>query len=281
MVRHDHGRGRGARIIRGGTRPDNGHAGGQASRPLRPLHRRRPVAGVGALGAAARAPCGPVPRRQLPPPADGALRRGSHQPGPPSPDELVAVSRPRLAAIPPLPESAVHAHGRRRHIRRPRHGLSMVSLPVAGPVADHRVLERPALRPEPLDGGVGRGGGAVPRLGGRHRLRAQGLRLGGLRRVDAAVGRLDTPAGVGLHLPGPVRAAGHIGLLRRPLHHADGGAALRDRVPGLRGARGVALHRPVGPLASARARRGARRSGGAGVGLGHRPRAPTVPLGGA
>ena len=31
---------------------------------------------------------------------------------------------------------------------------------------------------------------------------------------------------------------------RRPLHHGDGRAALRDRLPGLRPARGVAVHRP-------------------------------------
>ena len=49
--------------------------------------------------------------------------------------------------------------------------------------------ERPAVRPEPLDRRRGRRGGAVPRLGGRHRLRDQGLRLGGLRRVDPALGR--------------------------------------------------------------------------------------------
>ena len=113
-----------------------------------------------------------------------------------------------------------------------------------------------------------------------HRLRDQGLRLGGLRGVDPALGVVDAPAGVGLHLPGAVVAA-RARPAGRPLHHGDRRAALRDRVPGLRAAGGVALHRPLGPVAPARARRGARRGRRAGVGLGHRPAAAAVPLGGA
>ena len=169
--------------------------------------------------------------------------------------------------------------GPHRHGRRPRHGVPLVAVPAARAVAAHRLLERPAVRAEPLDRRRGRRGGAVPRLGRRHRLRDQGLRLGRLRRVDPALGVVDAATGVGLHLPRAVVAAGR--LLRRPLHHADGRAALRDRVPGLRAARRVALHRPLRPVAPARARRRARRGGAAGLGLGHRPAAPAVPLGGA
>ncbi len=169
--------------------------------------------------------------------------------------------------------------GAGRHGGRSRHGVPVVPLSAARALADHRLLERPALRAEPLDGRVGRRGGALPRLGRRHRLRDEGLRLGGLRRVDPALGLVDAPAGVGLHLPGAVVAAR--GLLGRPLHHADGRPALRDRVPRLRAPRRVALHRPFGPVAPDRPRRGARGGGRAGVGLGHRPAAPAVPLGGA
>ncbi len=279
MVRRDHGRGGHARILRGRARAGSGHAGQQDRRLVRPVDPGRPGAGLGAVGAPARAPCGAVPRRQLPARADAALRRGPDQPGPPPPDELVALPRARLPAVPPLPEPAVHDLGRLRDVPQPRHRLPLVPVPAPGSVAHRRLLERPALRAEPLDGRVGGGGRTVPRLGRRHRLRDQGLRVGRLRRVDAAVGLVDAPAGVGLHLPGPVRTARCV--LRRALHHADGGAALRDRVPGLRAARRVALHCAFGPLAATRARGGARRGGRVGVGLGHRPRAPAVPLGGA
>ena len=116
----------------------------------------------------------------------------------------LGLGSPQFLHYQSLPSMIV---GRHRHVRRPRHGVPLVPLPAAGPVADHRLLERPALRAEPLDRGVGGGGGAVPRLGRRHRLRDQGLRLGGLRRVDPALGLVDAPAGVGLHLPGAVVAA--------------------------------------------------------------------------
>ena len=248
---------------------------------VRPLGRRRPVDGVGAVGAAARAAGRALPRRQLAARPDGPLGGGPHQPGPPAAHELVAVPRARLTAVPALPEPALHAVGRHRDVRRPGHGVPLVPLPAARPVADHRLLERPALRPEPLDRGVGRGGGALPRLGRRHRLRDQGLRLGRLRRVDAAVGGVDAPAGVGVHLPGADRAAGALGVLRRPLHHVDGRAALRDGLPRLRAAPRVALPGAVGPVAATRACRGTGRGGRAGVGLGHRPRAGAVALGGA
>ena len=41
--------------------------------------------------------------------------------------------------------------GRDRHGRRPRHGVPLVDLPAARPVAARRLLGRPAVRPRPLD----------------------------------------------------------------------------------------------------------------------------------
>ena len=100
----------------------------------------------------------------------------------------------------------------------------------------------------------------------------------GLRRVDAAVGVVDAAAGVGLHLPRAVVAARRVP--RRPLHHGDGRPALRDRLPRLRPAGGLALPGSVRPLASAgRAWPSVRRAGR--LGLGHRPAAGPVALGGA
>ena len=279
MVRRDHGRAGDARIFCARSGPANGQLRGGTGAAVRPLLRGRPLNGLGAVGAPPRAARRAVPRRQLPARADGARGRRPHQPGPPSPDELVPVSRARLTPVPPLPEPAVHDLGTRGHGGQSRHGVPVVPLSAPCALADHRLLERPAVRAEPLDGRVGRRGGAVPRVGGRHRLRDQGLRLGGLWRMDPTVGLVDAPAGVGLHLPGALVAAR--GLLGRPLHHADGGAALRDRVPRLRAPRRVALHRPLGPVATDRPRGGARGGGRAGVGLGHRSAAPAVPLGGA
>ena len=92
--------------------------------------------------------------------------------------------------------------GADRHRRRPRHRVPLVALPPARPVAARGVLERPALRPQPVDRRRGGRGVAVPLVGGRHRLRDQGLRLGGVRRVDPALGLVDASVGVGLHLPG-------------------------------------------------------------------------------
>ena len=207
---------------------------------VRSLGRGRPRRRLGAVGAAARAAGRALPRRQLPARADGALRSDPHRTGPPAAHELVPNARARLAPVPALPEPALHDHRIDRHRLRPRHGVPVVLVPVARAVAALRVRRRPAVRPEPLDRRRGRRGGAVPRLGRRHRLRDQGLRLGGLRRVDPAVGLVDVAARLGLHLPRPVVAPRR--PARRPPHHGDRGAALRDRVPGLRAARRVALH---------------------------------------
>ena len=279
MVRRDRGPGGDARILRG---PGGAGAGclprrlGRAHRSLVP---GRPGHGLGPVGTAARAAGRALSGRQHPARADGARRCRPHQRGSSPADELVPVPRARLTPVPPLPEPPVHDLGPRRHGRGPRHRVPLVPLPAPGAVADHRLLERPALRAEPLDRRRGRRGRAVPRLGRRHRLRDQGVRVGGLRRVDPAVGLVDAAAGVGLHVQGADDVAG--GLLGRPLHHADRRPALRDGLSRLGPARRLALHRAVGPVASDRPRRGDRGGGRAGVGLGHRPVAAAVPLGGA
>ena len=200
-------------------------------------------------------------------------------PGPPAAHELVPLPRAGVTPVPALPEPAVHDRGDDRHGGRPGYRVPLVDIPAARAVATRRVLERPALRPQPVDRRLGCGRLAVPGLGSRHRLRDEGLRLGRLRGVDPAVGVVDAAVGVGLHLPGTEDAAGR--AARRPLHHADGRPALRDRVPRVRPPRGVALPGALGPVAPAGARRRARRRRGGGVGLGHRPAARPVTLGGA
>ena len=236
--------------------------------------RHRP--GVGPLGAPPRAARRAVPGRQLHSRADGALRRLPDQERAPAADQLVPLSRTRIAPVPALPEPALHGVGPDRDRDRPRHRLPLVHVPPAGAVATHHLLVRPPLRAQPLDGGVSRRRVPLPGLGRRHRLRDEGVRLGRLRRVDAAVGLVDAPARLGLHLPRPVVAARR--LPRRRLHHADLGAALRNRVPGAGPARGVALPRPFRPVAPARA--GGRRRGlrPVGVGVGDRPAVGTVAL---
>ena len=279
IVRRDHGRAGDTRFRSGRTRTCAGGARRQPAHPVRTLDPGRPVDRLGALGAPAGAPGGALPRRQLTARADGALRRHPHQPGPPPPDELVPLSRARFTPIPALPEPPVHDLGRHRPSRGPRHRLPLVPVPAARIVATRRLLEWPAVRTQSLDRRRGRSGRTFPGLGRRHRLRDEGVRLGWLRRVDPTVGVVDAPAGVGLHVPGAVLPAGR--AARRPLHHGDGRAALRDGVSGFRAARGVAVHRAFRPVASTRPRRGARRCRAPGVGLGHRPVGPAVPLGGA
>ena len=270
MVRRDHGR--------GGTPRFRRASGARRSRGVdRPVDARRPGGGMGPVGAAPRAPGGALPRRQLPARADGPRGREPDPPGPPAAHELVPLPRAGVTPVPALPEPAVHDRGDDRHGGRPGHRVPLVDIPAARAVATRRVLERPALRPQPVDRRLGCGRLAVPGLGGRHRLRDEGLRLGRLRGVDPAVGVVDAAVGVGLHLPGTEDAAGR--AARRPLHHADGRPALRDRVPRVRPPRGVALPGALGPVAPAGARRRARRRRGGGVGLGHRPAARPVTLG--
>ena len=74
---------------------------------------RRPGRRVGPVGAPPRAPCRALPRRQLPAPADGARGGEPDPPGPPAPDELVPLPRAGLAAVPALPEPALHDLGSR------------------------------------------------------------------------------------------------------------------------------------------------------------------------
>ncbi len=180
------------------------HAVGGTSRTLAA---RRDLNGVGAVGAPSRAASRALSRRQLDPPADGPLRVRPDQRGPPAAHELVPVSRPRFAAIPALPEPPLNDGGLHRHLRQPRRGVPLVHIPLARVVATQRLLVRTTVPAVSLDRRVGRGGGAVPRLGGRDRLRDEGVRLGGLRRVDTAVGVVDAPFGLGLHLPRPLIAA--------------------------------------------------------------------------
>ncbi len=68
---------------------------------------------VGTVGAPSRAARGALPRRQLHPRADGALRSDPDQRRPPAADELVPVSRARVTAVSALPEPALHDGGHR------------------------------------------------------------------------------------------------------------------------------------------------------------------------
>ena len=246
---HDVDRGGGAAAAR--TRSRSGAR--MVADPARSVVHRGDLVHLGSGRAAARADGGALPRRQLHARADGAFRGEPHQGGPPPPHELVPLPRPRFTPVPALPEPAGHDRRGDRHGDRPRHRVPLVPLSLARPVAAGRLLVRPAVRPGPLDGGRRGRRRPVPLVVGRHRLRGQGLRLGGLRRVDPAVGVVDPPAGVGLHLSVAAFAARH--LPGRPLHHADGGPALRDGLPRLRAAGGLAVPGAVGPQASAAARR--------------------------
>ena len=207
MVRRDRGRGGVDGIRRGRARTRGGHARPQAGRQVRTLDPRRHCRRLGPVGAAPRAPGRAVPRRLLHPRADDPFCRGPHQPGPPAADELVPLPRAGFAAVPALPEPALHDGRVDRHGGRPRHRVPLVPLPPPGAVAGDRVLERSALRAEPLDGGRRCGRLTLPRLGSGHRIRVEGLRLGGIRRVDPALGVVDPAPRLGLHLPRPVVAA--------------------------------------------------------------------------
>ncbi len=272
----DHDRGIG-RARRSGAEGDPGAASaGVALDVVRPVAPGRPRPGLGPVGAPARAACRALPRRQLHSRADGALRRLPDQERAPAADQLVPRPGTRIAPVPALPEPAVDGVRPDRDGDQPRHRLPLVHVPPAGALAPDHLLVRPPLRAQPLDRGVCGRRVPVPRLGRRHRLRDQGLRLGRLRRVDATVGLVDAPARVGLHLPRPFVAARR--LPRRRLHHAHAGAALRDRVPGTGPAGAVAVPRPLRPVAPARSCRRRRGLCPVGVGLGHRPAAGAVSL---
>ena len=171
-------------------------------------------------------------RRQLRARADGALRAAAAPGRPPAPDELVPLPRPGLAAVPPLPGPAGHAHRRSwdwAPAPTPPFGSTLYLLLVLWPLSVY--ASAAALRPRPrrVAAGQPRPSPLLMSAVGVG-LRAQGLRVDRLRRVGPAVGVVDAPAGVGLHLAGhgvaPGRAPGR--GLRGP-HH---GPALRDRLPG-------------------------------------------------
>ena len=234
---------------------------------------------LGAVGAPTRTARCALSRRQLGPRTDGALRVEADQRGPPPADELVPVSRPRVAAVLALPEPPLHDGWAHRHRCRSRHGLSLVPLPAARTVAADRLLEWPALPAFTLGGRVRGCGRAVPRLGGRHRVRDQGLCLGRLRRVDPTVGLVDASLGLGLHLQGTFLAAPARRLARRLLHHGDGRVALRDGLPRARAPHRVAVPGALGHVAPARARHRRGRGRALGVSLGHLARDRPVALG--
>ena len=242
-----------------------------AGRSPRALDRRRHGGGLGTLGAARRGSTRAVPRRLVHPRADDAFRRGTHLVRAPAPDELVPLPRAGFASIPALPEPPLHDGRVDRYGGRTGHGLPLVPLPLAGAVARVGVLGRPALRPQPLDRSVGGRRVTVPRLGARHRLRDQGLRVGGLRGVDPAPGASWTlPLAWGFHLPRPVVAPASKSHSCGLLHHGDHRPPLRDGLPGRRPPRHLAVPRPLGPPTTARAHRRRRRRGVLGVGLGRR-----------
>ena len=266
---------------RGGRRRRRADSGGVLAglRTVDPrLHRRR----LGALGASPRADGRAVPRRQLHPRADDALRGGADQPGPPAADELVPVSRARLAPVPALPEPAVDDRRRLRHLHQPRHGVPLVDVPAVGPLAARRLLVGAAVRAEPLDRGGCGGRLAVADLGGGHRVRGHGVHLARLRRVDPALGVVDTAARLGLHVPrtGLASLDPPLGPAGRLLRDGDGRPPLRDGVPRLRGDRRLPVHRLVGPAAPAPPGGAGRCRGVPRVGLGDRAATGPVPLGG-
>ena len=250
-----------------------------APRPARSLVHRGHHLHLGTGRTATRADGGALPRRQLAAPADGARRGQPYQRGSPPPHELVPLPRTGLAPVPALPEPAGHDRRGDRHGGRPRRGLSLVPIPVARLVAVGRLLVRPPVRPRSLDRGRRGGRRSLPLLVGRHRLRDEGLRVGGLRRVDPAVGVVDPSTGLGLHLSLAPVVARH--LPRRPVHHAHGRPALRDRLPRLRPSGRVALPDSVGPPASVAASHRHRCVGAGRLGLGGLPGAGPIPLGGA
>ncbi len=250
-----------------------------AGRSPRALDRRRHGGGLGTLGAARRGSTRAVPRRLVHPRADDAFRRGTYLVRAPTPDELVPLPRAGLASIPALPEPPLHDGRVDRYGGRTGHGLPLVPLPLVGAVARVGVLGRPALRPQPLDRGVGGRRVTVPRLGAGHRLRDQGLRVGGVRGMDPALGVVDPAPCLGFHLPRPVVAPAsksHSGGL---LHHGDDRPPLRDGLHGRRPPRRLAVPRPLGPPTTARAHRRRRRRGVPGVGLGRRAGPGPVAMG--
>ena len=246
MVPRDDGRGGDARILRGRA-PGAGDRPSRAPRAGSAPGSRSPCRWPGAGGAAARAARGP-PRRQLPAPADGARRgrriKEGHLPLT-SWFPYLGLGSPQFLHYQSLPSMTPGPSARSSIPTRCSAGPSTCCSPCGrSPSTGAPGCSGWAAGPPP-----GGRGGAVPRVVGRYRLRDQGLRLGGLRRVDPAVGLVDAPAGMGLHLSLAAVAARR--LLGRALHHADGGAALRDGLPGLRAAGRLALHGPLGPVAAA------------------------------
>ena len=194
-----------------------------------PMGRSRRRGRVGPLELALGAHRCALPGRQLGARTDGALRVAASAGWAPTVDELVPLSRPRLAPVPPLPEPSVHADrspgpGHRWRRRLPDH-----LVPVALPVAPVGVLVGAALRPGAQRVATGRRRRAVSHERGGRRVRAQGLPLDRVRSVGPVVGVVDTSTGVGLHLARHVIAP--CGASRRRVRGPHRSHALRDRLP--------------------------------------------------
>ena len=149
----------------------------------------------------------------------------------PAPDQLVPLPRPRVAAVPPLPEPALDPHraGRDRH--RPRPGVLLEPVPPALAVAGQRLPGGPGASagaggPRPGRGCCRRSSSARSASGSRPR-----PTCGSASACGPSCGRCDPAPGLGLLLAG--RSARDGGTGRHRLRLAHGDAPLRDRVPGL------------------------------------------------
>ena len=81
----------------------------------------------------------------------------------------MALPRAWLAAVPALPEPALHDLWRHRHVREPDAVFRWSLYLLLASVAAHRLLEWASVRFESLDGGDGRRDRTLPRLRRRHR----------------------------------------------------------------------------------------------------------------
>src|SRR5579859_6378981 len=147
-----------------------------------------------------------IPGRQFRPSANGPFRDRANPRRTRPAHFLVPLSRARVAAIPALPEHPGYFDGPGRTGGRPGRGLPVVALPPVVPVAGGHLPLRPAAAAAALGSGARGGHRAVPAQRTRDRVRTARLPVGGLRRLDPALGVLGAPVRLGAEL-----ARGEIG----------------------------------------------------------------------
>ena len=160
-----------------------------------------------------------------------------HAGGSPAVRWLVPVPRPRVLALPPLPEPAAHPDGDAGLGGRPRSRVLRNAVRAAGLLADQRVPGSTAPRVGAMGGRRCRAGLAAARQLPSIRVRASQLRVERLRAVVPALGDVALAARLGILVARRKRKTPGAVCARRPARRSHRGVSLPHRLPRVLGPR--------------------------------------------